>query len=401
MNVLTLNCGSSSLKYGLYTMPEERELMSGEAQRVGPKTAKPARIVHNEAGKTETLCVDMPDHATAFEAILNHAIDGSGLILDAIGHRIVHGGIHFSEHAVVDDESIQELTKTGDLAPLHNPPAIALVKACWARYPDMKQAVIFDTTFHATIPEYAREYALPRHLRRDMRYRKYGFHGISHEYLAHETASLLGVPLEELNAVNCHLGSGGASLCAIVKGKSVDNTMGYSPLPGLVMSTRCGDIDPVLPLWLLARPGTTPKSAEDALSKRSGLLGMSRHSADLRDLVCDEGHEDGTGRRALAAKAYMWRLRKYLGAYLACVGSARAVVFADTIGETVPEVRLAACSGMRAFGMEIDEDRNSSPGELPTDVAADGSEVRILVIHTNEALAIARHAHRLITGSKR
>jgi acetate kinase len=398
MNILVFNCGSSSLKYKLIAMPEERVLAGGEAQRVGPKTSEPARIVHRAGGREETVFAEMPDHASAFQEVMGLLARDAGNRPDAFGHRVVHGGGFFGDSAVIDDGAIGNLEKTGRLAPLHNPPAIALISACRRILPGVPQVAVFDTSYHSTIPWKARAYALPRWLVRELGLRKYGFHGTSHRFVASEAAKMLGKPLRDLNAVSCHLGSGGASLCAIVNGRSVDNTMGYSPLPGLMMSTRCGDLDPAVTLGMLARNNGSHGKVENILNKKSGVLGMSGISGDLRDIMAKLGRANGSNndRLKLTVAVYLWRLRKALGAYLAVVGGADAVIFTDTIGELVPEVRRSVCEGMEVFGLGIDKARNSNPGPLPADVTGAGMPVRVLVIATNEELAIARSTAALL-----
>jgi acetate kinase len=399
MNILVFNCGSSSLKYRLIAMPEEKELTGGEAQRVSPKTAEPSRIVYRVDGQQQIRQVEMPDHATAFERIMELLSQDPRLRPDAFGHRMVHGGDRFIEHAIIDEAAMANLEAVKDMAPLHNPPAIALIRACRKLYPRIPEVAVFDTAFHSTIPEYARTYALPKWLTSKLGIRKYGFHGTSHHYVAAEAAKMLGKPLAQLNAVSCHLGSGGASLCAIVGGKSVDNTMGYSPLQGLMMSTRCGDLDPAVTLQLLRRAAGDPDAVEKLLNSGSGILGMSGASSDIRD-VLSAARQDGASvtRADVTAQVYLWRIRKYLGAYLAAVGSPDAVIFTDTIGETVHQVRWAVCSNMEVFGLAIDAERNLKLKHLPADIAAPGSRVRILVIQTNEELAIARSTYALLTG---
>jgi acetate kinase len=256
--------------------------------------------------------------------------------------------------------------------------------------------------FHATIPDYAYTYAIPSWITHDLGIRKYGFHGISHQYVATETARLLQRPLNTLNAVSCHLGSGGASLCAIVDGKSVDNTMGYSPLQGLIMSTRCGDLDPAIALRLMALSDGDYLSVEKLLNEKSGVLGLSGKSADIRDALAAVSRPDGrTSRPELAAQIYLWRLRKYLGSYLATVGKTDAVIFTDTVGETVPAVRWAMCTNMEDFGVMLDANRNDSADQLPTDISAAASPVRIFVIATNEELSIARSTFSLLNSESK
>lgn len=400
MNVLVLNCGSSSLKYRLIAMPAGEELAGGEAQRVGPPTAEPARIYHRVANVERVVEVDMLDHAAAFEQVATLLGQSEGLTPDVLGHRLVHGGERFSSSAIIDDLAMEDLLAVKDMAPLHNPPAIGLIRACRRSYPDLPQVAVFDTAFHSTIPSYARTYALPKGVRDDLGIRKYGFHGTSHQYVAAEAAKFLGKPLCQLNAVSCHLGSGGASLCAIVGGRSMDNTMGYSPLQGLVMSTRCGDLDPAITLQLLHDHVTDAEAVERVLNQKSGVLGLSRTSADIRDVLAGMSGEGRDHERLrYTASLYLWRIRKYLGAYLAAVDEVDAVIFTDTIGETMPAVRYALCADMEWFGLRLDAQENTSADTLPVDVAATDSPVRILVIQTNEELAIARQSFDLLQTS--
>jgi acetate kinase len=398
MNIMVLNCGSSSLKYRLIEMPSQKELAAGEARNVGPPTASPPCIVHHSGEETKTLTVSLPDHGKAFQEVMNILLEDKGLSPQALGHRMVHGGNLFNDPVVIRGDVLDRLESISHLAPLHNPPAVALIGACRELYPELPQVAVFDTAFHSSIPDYARTYALPENLRVGQGIRKYGFHGTSHQYVAGEAARLLGIPFEKLNAVSCHLGSGGASLCAIVGGKSVDNTMGYSPLQGLVMSTRSGDLDPALVLKLLARSGGNGHELEKTLNKRSGVLGLSGDSAEIRDVfssMAKPGLQDQ--RKNITEQIYLWRIRKYLGAYLAAVGSAEAVIFTDSIGETVPLVRRRVCANMESFGLVIDNEKNENPGDLPSDVAAQESRIRVLVIKTNEELAIAGHTYQTLS----
>ena len=396
MNVLVFNCGSSSLKYRLIVMPEEKEIASGEAQRVGPPTAEPSRIYHRVGGRQEVVTVPMRGHSEAFDEVMKVLARDERMKPDAIAHRLVHGGALFCDPTIVDDAVYAGLETIEHLAPIHNPPAMALIRACRARNPELPEVCVFDTSFHATIPEFARTYALPARVREGLGVRKYGFHGTSHQYVAEEAAKFLGKPFAELNAVSCHLGSGGSSLCAIVKGKSVDNTMGYSPLQGLVMSTRSGDLDPAVTLRLLATALGDTGAVEKLLNKKSGVLGLSGSSADIRDVLA---RKTGSPERMdLTAQVYLWRMRKYLGAYLAVVGEPDAILFTDTIGETVPAVRLAVSSGLDAFGVKIDAARNANVTRYPSDVATDDSLVRILVLLTNEELAIARRTYQALAA---
>ena len=341
----------------------------------------------------QTHYVPMPDNPSAFKQVMAILSKDPELQPDIVGHRMVHGGAAFGQSAMVTPEVMKNLEGTKHMAPIHNPPAISMVHACRELYPGLPQVVVFDTGFHSTIPEYAYTYALPASIRRSLGIRKYGFHGISHQYVASEAARLMGIPMKSLNAVSCHLGSGGASLCAISHGMSVDNTMGFSPLQGLIMSTRCGDLDPAITLQMLTRLNGDPDNVETLLNRRSGVLGMSGTSADIRDVLDRTSNDYNATRNDLAAQAYIWRIKKYLGSYLAVVGNPRAVIFTDTIGETVPSVREAVCMNMEAFGIRIDRAKNSAVEELPADIATGDSRVRLLVIATNEELAIARETY--------
>jgi len=391
MDILVFNCGSSSLKYRLLRMPDGRELAGGEAQRVGPPTAEPAQIVHRHEGRERILRVAMPDHQVAFTQAMALLTADVSVRPGAIGHRFVNGGAQLRKQAVVDQYVLTELERAAPLAPLHNPPALTALKACTAAFPDLPQVVVADTAFHAQAPEAAHTYPVPLPLARRLGLRKFGFHGISHQYVATEAARFLGLASAEFTGVTCHLGSGGASLCAIVNGISVDNTMGYTPLQGLVMSTRSGDLDPGVVLRLLTYAQGDSEAVHARLNERSGILGLSGASADIRDaLRLLARAPERPYRAALARDVSLWRLRKYIGAYLALVGRAAALVFTDTLGETEPEVRARACAGLEPFGIDIDPARNAAPGALPIDIATAASPVRVLVIATNEELAIAR-----------
>lgn len=397
MNILVFNCGSSSLKYRLLAMPAETELAGGEAQRISPKTAVPSRIVHRCAGREQIITRPLADHAAAFAAVMELLGSQPRLFPAVLAHRVVHGGDRFTGPTLLDGPAFHDLEQLSDLAPLHNPPALALIRACREHYPSLPQVAVFDTAFHATIPEHARQYGLPRRLTRELGLRKFGFHGTSHRYVMREAAHFLGIPVARFSAVSAHLGSGGASLCAIVDGCSVDNTMGYSSLPGLVMSTRGGDLDPAVPLNLMAGNVTGVADLEAALYRTSGVLGLSGTSSDIRDLLAGPGTAAGQEPAdARTTETYLWRLRTYLGAYLLTAGNPAAVIFTDTIGEMVPAVRWSVCAGLEQLGVGIDPHLNELPGPLPRDIATAESPVRILVMATNEELAIARETYELL-----
>ncbi len=397
MRIVVFNCGSSSLKYRLIDMPSETELAAGEAERVGPKTALPGCIHHTAWGHKEDHTLDMPDHSTAFAAVMKLLERDSRLVPEAIGHRMVHGGALFKSHVVVDETALKNLHEVQDLAPIHNPPALRLLVACRQLYPKLPETVVFDTAYHSTIGPAARAYALPHQLVSTHGFRKYGFHGTSHQFVAEEAAKFLGIPMDELCAVSCHLGSGGASLCAIVHGRSIDNTMGYSPLQGLVMSTRSGDLDPAIALALVARAQGDSRAVESLLNRKSGLLGLTGVSADIRDLVSTGANNDGLSR---AAQVYLWRIRKYLGSYLLATGRPHCIIFTDTIGEKIPFVRWAVTAGLDALGVSIDPKKNAETTTLPADLATPESRVRILAIATNEEVAIARASFALLAQER-
>lgn len=401
MNILVFNCGSSSLKYRLLDLPAEKELAGGEAQRVGPPTARPSCIFHRVPGRPErTVTVPMPDHAAAFREVLKLLAEDGGHRPDAAGHRFVHGGTAFTAPVRITPDVLRQLESIRDLAPIHNPPALSLIRACLTEQPDLPEVAVFDTAFHATIPPEAATYAVPAGVAARHGIRKFGFHGTSHEFVMEEAVRLLGITRDEFTGVSCHLGSGGASLCAIRNGRSVENTMGFSPLQGLVMSTRCGDLDPTIALQLLLRGGGAADPVQALLNHRCGVLGLSGTSADIRDVLDQVGRPGAapSDRLALTAQVYLWRLRKYLGAYLAVAGAPKAVIFTDTIGETNPHVRWAMCSGLEWFGIRLDPALNRRAGPLPMDVAAPDSRVRLLVICTNEELAIARRVYSCLTS---
>ena len=397
MRIVVFNCGSSSLKYRLIDMPSETELAAGEAERVGPKTALPGCIHHTAWGNKEDHTLDMPDHSTAFAAVMNLLERDSRLVPEAIGHRMVHGGALFKSHVIVDETALQRLHEVQDLAPIHNPPALRLLVACRQLYPKLPETVVFDTAFHSTIGPAARGYALPHQLARTHGFRKYGFHGTSHQYVAQEAAKFLGIPMDELCAVSCHLGSGGASLCAIVNGQSADNTMGYSPLQGLLISTLSGDLDPAIALSLVARAQGDSRVVENMLNRKSGLLGLTGVSADIRDLVKAGPDNDSLSR---AAQVYLWRIRKYLGSYLLVTGRPHCIIFTDTIGEKIPHVRWAVTAGLEALGVSLDADKNANTTTLPVDLSSSSSRVRILAIATNEEVAIARASYGLLNQER-
>ena len=385
MNILVFNSGSSSLKYKLFAMPEARELLGGEAQKVGPAMTASSRIVHR-INRVETIHkVPMANPAAAFAEVMKLLTAEQAYPIDAIGHRMVHGGTFFTRETIVDEKVLGTMKQIQNLAPIHNPPSLQIVESCQAQYRSLKQVLVFDTAFHSTIPDYASCCPIPSKLCRKLGIRKYGFHGTSHEYVCRQAAEFLEIPFEQFNAVSCHLGSGGASLCAVRQGCSIDNTMGYSPLQGLIMSTRTGQLDAAIPLKLLSRDGSDFRSVSRFLNSHSGILGLSQKYSDIRDVLAEKNEN----ARAVT-DAYLWRIQKYLGSYLLHVGDVHAVIFTDTIGETMASVRWEICANLSCFGIQVDYTANSGKQlKLPADIASADSPVRVLVIQTDEEKAIA------------
>jgi acetate kinase len=338
----------------------------------------------------------MRTHREALGEIGKILTQDKSSVPDAFGHRVVHGGELFSSSALITDRSLEMLEKTKKLAPIHNPPAMEIIRECLLKYPGIPSVAVFDTAFHSTIPSHASTYCLPSKVSAKLQIKKYGFHGTSHRFVIEEASKLLEIPISGINAVSCHLGSGGASLCAVQNGKSIDNTMGYSPLQGLVMSTRCGDLDPALAMSLLQHFNGRTFDVERFLNNKSGVLGMSGYSSDIRDILSGQVSDKNYERTQKTLEAYLWRIRKYLGSYLAVVTRPDAVIFTDTIGETIPQVRWAACADMDAFGVKIDYAKNKDVKSLPAIISESSSKVKILVIATNEELAIARDVHCIL-----
>lgn len=398
IKIFVLNCGSSSLKYKMIAMPSGKELFGGEVQRIASKTSKPSRIVHEVHGNQEIYIMKINDYKEAFKEVMNIVHESSDYFPDVFAHRLVKGGEEIQNDSLLNDELFLSLDKIKDLAPIHNPPIIELIKECRVKYPSVLQAIVLDSTFHLTIPDYAYTYPLPKKLCNDLGIKKYGFHGISHQFVSQEAAKFLGIPVNKLNAISCHLGSGGSSLCAIKEGMSIDNSMGFSPMQGLVMSTRCGNLDPAVILRMLAYFEGNFTKVNNILNKKSGVLGLSGISSDIRDVIAKSEH--GDTRAMTTLKVYLWRIKKYLGSYLTLVGNVNAIIFTDTIGELIPTVREAICKDMEFFGIKLDKIKNTSIDKLPSDISAPDSKVKIIVIKTDEELAIARRTYQIISKNK-
>ena len=407
MNVLVLNAGSSTLKFQLVRTDAERmaanadeKLARGQIERIGGEAVVTLATGAAPAARTVAPLRDL--RAAVEHAIALLVAGGAGIAsvgeIDAVGHRVVHGGERFQRSVVVDDAVLREIEATIDLAPLHNPANLrGIAAAREALGPGVPQVAVFDTAFHHTLPERAYLYALPYQLYRRHRVRRYGFHGTSHRYVAHRYRQLTGTPREATRLVTLHLGNG-CSACAIADGESVDTSMGFTPLEGLVMGTRSGDVDPALLDYVAAKEGLSLGEVENLLNKQSGLLGVSGLTNDMRELIA-EAEEFGDRRAELAIDIFCYRARKYVGAYLAAIGGASAVVFAGGVGENAALVRERICAGLEWAGLVLDGARNAATvGGREGRISADGARLEAWVIPTDEELLIARDAVRAVSG---
>ena len=403
MNVLVLNCGSSSLKFLLVDAATESRLARGLVERIGGQalcTYEPRQ------GDVRKFAEPIRDHRVAVERVMRWLVrtGGDAGVIDspgeihAVGHRVVHGGEHFRAHARIDTGVIRGIEDCIDLAPLHNPANLSGIRAARALLGDGTPMVaVFDTAFHSTMPEASYLYAIPYQLYRRHRIRRYGFHGTSHAYLARRYAALAGKPSGAADLITLHLGNG-CSACAIRQGRSFATSMGFTPLEGLVMGTRCGDVDPSLIEHIALKEGMSLRETNSLLNKQSGLFGVSGLTNDMRELL-DEEREHGDRRATLAIDLFVRRVRHYIGAYLAELGGAEAIVFSGGIGENSPGIRRRVCHGLDWLGIDLDPARNDAlPGGDEGEVGASGSRVRLFVIPTNEEIMIARETAAVLAG---
>ena len=392
MDILAVNCGSSTLKFVLFAFEDargEKRIAHGLIDRVGDRAV--LEIAY-ETGELHHQPVNAPDHAAAMRLALA-AVKNAGQI-DAVGHRVVHGGERFVTPTVIDDEVLGTIEALRDLAPLHNDPALSAIHASrTALGSSIPMVAVFDTAFHATLPERASNYAIPSELAARHRVRRYGFHGLAHRSMMERYAATTSTPLDRVRLVTLQLGNG-CSATAIANGHSVDTSMGFTPLEGLMMGTRSGDIDPSLVGFLARREGADIADVEDMLNTRSGLLGVSGLSSDMRDLL--EAERNGDPRAALAVEMFCYRVRKYVGAYLAVMGGADAVVFGGGIGENVPTVRERICAGMSWCGLTLDADRNASVIGTEARISRDDAAIQAYVIPVDEGSIIARDTARCL-----
>ena len=388
--ILIFNCGSSSLNYKLFRTPDGESLETlayGKAHRVGVQGSQPSFIEHHFQGKTIQSIQPITTHRQAAGLVLDH-IQKEGFPIQLVGHRFVHGGTYFNQAAMITPQNQPYLNDTLRLAPIHNPNSMSVIEACQVLLPGILEYASFDTTFHASLPAWAFSYPLPPSWVKAYNLRKYGFHGLSYRYICREVQSFLNTPLSQLKMIACHLGTGGSSVTAVKNGQSLDTSMGYSPLPGLMMSTRCGDLDPLVPVYLMENESLTPSQINDLLNKKSGLLGVSGFSSDIRDIIQhNQQYQDFSSQ--LALNLYVGRLKKYIGAYTALMGGLDVLVFTDDIGVQNPLVRQETCSGMGWCGLGLDEQANlAAPVNQMTSIQRAGSSVTILSTPTDEELII-------------
>jgi acetate kinase len=395
MNVLVINCGSSSLKYQFINMNDESVLAKGLVERIGIEGSV---LKHEKAGQGKVVIEEvLQNHKDAINLVLKALVDPKhGAVksldeVDAVGHRVVHGGEKFAGSVVISDEVIKAMKECIQLAPLHNPPNIIGIEACQELLPNVPMVGVFDTAFHQTMPAESYIYPLPYELYEEMGIRRYGFHGTSHKYVTERVAALTGKNLEGLKIVTCHLGNG-ASLTAVKDGKSFDTSMGMTPLEGLVMGTRCGDIDPAIVTFLMNNKNMTAEQVDSLMNKKSGVLGISGVSSDFRDI---EGAADQGNKRAqLALDKFDYTVKKYIGSYAAAMGGIDVLVFTAGLGENSAMNRYNICEGLEFLGIEIDEAKNNTRGK-EVEISKDGARVQVFVIPTNEELMIARDTKEL------
>lgn len=399
MNVLVINCGSSSLKYQLINSDTEEVLAKGLCERIGID----GRLVYQKAGCDKEITeASMPTHKEAIQMVLDALTnEKTGAIaslkeVNAIGHRVVHGGEKFASSVVITDEVIQAVEECNDLAPLHNPANLIGIRVCGELMPGVPQVAVFDTAFHQTMPPEHYMYALPYEYYEKYKIRRYGFHGTSHKYVSQQASEMLGIPIENLRLVTCHLGNG-SSIAAIKGGKSMDTSMGFTPLAGLPMGTRAGNIDPAIISFLCDHEHKHADEIIDILNKKSGMLGISGVSSDFRDL--DAAIEEGNPRAKLAKDMFNLSVKKIIGSYIAEMGGVDAIVFTAGVGENDRSVRWDVCEHMEYLGIKIDPEKNKFRGRQ-MDISIDYARVRVLVIPTNEELVIAEDTERLVNEAK-
>ena len=395
MNVLVINCGSSSLKYQLIDSETEAVLAKGLCERIGID----GRLVYQKTGcDKEVTDAAMPTHKQAIQMVLDALVNPTtGAIaslaeVDAVGHRVVHGGEKFTSSALVTDEVLAAIEECNDLAPLHNPANLIGINACKELMPNVPMVTVYDTAFHQTMPEKAYLYGLPYEYYENYKVRRYGFHGTSHSFVSKRTAEFLGMDLDNSKIIVAHLGNG-ASISAVLNGKCVDTSMGLTPLEGLVMGTRSGDIDPSIMEYIAKKEGLDIPGVMNVLNKKSGVQGLSGVSSDFRDL--EEGHNAGNARCTAALEVFCYKVAKYIGSYVASMNGVDAIAFTAGIGENAAFVRKSVCEYLGYLGITVDDEANGKRGDDIVISTAD-SKVKVCVIPTNEELAIARETVAIV-----
>ena len=396
MKVLVINCGSSSLKYQLINMENESSLATGLVERIAIEGSKLTQKV--DGREKYVLTVPMKNHKEAISHVINTLLDDvQGVIkssdeISAVGHRVVHGGEKYSASVIITDEVMKDLEEFSQLAPLHNPPNIIGINACKELMPNTPMVAVFDTAFHQTMPEKAFLYGLPYELYKENHIRKYGFHGTSHKYVSQRAAEILGEDIKGLKLVTCHLGNG-SSVAAVNGGVSVDTSMGFTPLEGLLMGTRCGDIDPAIIPYLMDVKGYSYEEVNNIMNKKSGVLGLSGVSSDFRDI--EDAAAQGNDRAKLALDVFHYRVKKYIGYFMAAMNGVDAIVFTAGLGENGAETREEIISDMEWFGIKLDKEKNKVRGQERI-ISTDDSKVKIIIVPTNEELMIARDTLTLL-----
>ncbi len=399
MKVLVVNCGSSSLKYQLMDMKDERVLAKGLVERIG---IEGSILTHKVNGEKFIVETPMDDHKEAIKLVLDALIDDShGVIKDmseisAVGHRVVHGGEKYANSVLIDDEVMKSIEDCISIAPLHNPPNIIGINACKELMPSTPMVAVFDTAFHQTLPDYAFTYPLPYDLYEEHKIRKYGFHGTSHKYVTKASAEFINADVNNYKVITCHLGNG-ASICAVKDGRSIDTSMGFTPLEGVAMGTRSGNIDPAIVTYLIKEMKYSIEEVDHLLNKQSGLLGIYGVSSDMRD-VKKAAYENNENRAKLALNVFHYKIKQYIGSYTAVMNGVDAIVFTGGIGENSPENREAICENLDYLGIKINKAKNINAIGVNTDISADDSKVKVLVIPTDEELMIARDTKDIVSN---
>ena len=401
MNVLVLNCGSSSIKYKLYDMANEAVLAQGGVERIGLDEAFIKVKLNN--GEKKQIMRDLPTHkegvALVFECLLDPEIGAIKSLdeIDAVGHRVVQCGDLFEKSCIVTPEVEKGIESLIDLAPVHNKGHLAGIRAVNELMPNTPQVTVFDNAFHSTMPDYAYLYAIPYDLYKKYHVRRYGFHGTSHRYVSQRVCEMLGVDINTQKIITCHIGNG-ASVAAVKNGKVIDTSMGLTPLAGLMMGSRCGDIDPSAVTYLMEKLNKTPQEMANFLNKESGVLGITGISSDMRDV--ENADNNGDKMAHLALEMYSYRIKKYIGAYAAAMNGVDIIVFTAGVGENQIGMRVDACAGLDYLGVKIDEERNNVRGK-ETIISADDSKVKVVLVPTDEEIVIARDTRDLVAELKK